>query len=231
MTKGKTGAHIKPREPVRKMDSEGPLDQIFGIHIDEYSGGPVLLETVLNVDDVFARCPALGDIDFDAKVGESSLKDILQDDAYLKDDIYLDPTGDGLQSFDQVNRDSYAVSDGKWLDDPEQLIWRTALLAQLRAKYNAISNFVNDPAAQKIGEGLDEAQRAAVAQRALELSARLKDEALAEIASDRAQAVASRRVSVEKTKEKLGRYVVTTEDETVLGGLTEEELNTLFDEE
>jgi len=101
---------------------------------------------------------------------------------------------------DEVSQDRYGVTDAKWIDDPDELIWSTPLMAQLQAKYNAITHFINDPGAVDfLGEMSDE-DKALVAQRARELAARLKDDALNDIDSKADEAGASLKNSVEFTK-------------------------------
>jgi len=225
---GKVGAHIKPSEPVKKLASEGPLDQMMGVHVDENMADPVFLQSVLNENDLFKRCPVLGNIDFDKKVGGKSLKELLESEGYVTEDLFLNPSGEGLQKFAEVVQDRYGATDAKWLDEPEQLIWKAPLLAQLQAKYNAITHFLNDPGAVDFEGAMSDEEKTAVAQRARELAARLKDQALNEIDSGADAAKQALSDSVAKTKERFSSYVVTREAAKEEGGLTEEEVDDLF---
>jgi len=228
MAKDKIGAHITPSEPVKKLASEGPLDQMLGINVDENMTDPVFLDSVLNENDLFARCPVLGLLDFDKKVGGKSLKEILASEGYATEDLFLNPTGAGLQKFSEVGQDRYGVTDAKWMDDPEQLIWKTPLLAQLQAKYNAITHFLNDPSAVDFQGNMSDEEKAVVARRARELAAKLKDDALNEIDSTAEEAKSALKDSVSKTKERFRKYVVTRQEAKDAGGLTEEEVDGLF---
>lgn len=225
---GKMGAHIKPSEPVKKLASEGPLDQMMGIHVDEHMTDPVFLQSVVNENDLFKRCPVLGNIDFDKKVGGKSLKELLGSEGYITDNLFLNPSGEGLQKFDEVVQDRFGVSDAKWMDDPEELIWKSPLLAQLQAKYNAITHFLNDPGAVDFEGAMSDEDKTIVAQRARELAARLKDQALNEIDQTADEAANNMRDSVSQTKQRFGSYVVTREEAKAEGGLTEEEVADLF---
>jgi hypothetical protein len=225
---GKVGAHIKPSEPVKKIASEGPLDQMMGIHIDDNMTDPVFLQSVLNENDLFSRCPVIGNIDFDKNVGGKSLKDHLGGEDYVTDNLFLNPSGEGLQKFSEVVQDRFGVTDAKWLDDPNELIWKTPLLAQLQAKYNAITHFLNDPGAVDFEGAMSDEEKAVVAQRARELAARLKDQALNEIDRGAGEAQSKLRESVTQTKSRFSSYVVTREEAKAEGGLTEEEVSDLF---
>jgi hypothetical protein len=225
---GKIGAHIKPSEPVKKMASEGPLDQMMGIHVDENMADPVFLQSVLNENDLFKRCPVLGNIDFDKKVGGKSLKELLEAEGYVTEDLFLNPSGEGLQKFADVVADRFGISDAKWMEDPEQLIWRTPLLAQLQAKYNAITHFINDPGAVDFEGAMSDEEKTAVAQRARELAARLKDQALNEIDATADEAGANLKETDEQTKQRFSSYIVTREEAKDAGGLTEGEVADLF---
>jgi hypothetical protein len=224
----KIGAHIKPSEPVTKLASEGPLDQMMGIHVDDNMTDPVFLQSVLNENDLFQRCPALGSIDFDKKVGGKSLKELLESEGFVTDSLFLNPSGEGLQKFAEVVNDRYGISDAKWMDDPQELIWKTPLLAQLQAKYNAITHFLNDPGAVDFEGVMSDEEKAAVAQRARELAAQLKDQALNEIDQTADEATANLRETVSETKQRFNGYVVTREDAKAAGGLTEGEVADLF---
>lgn len=225
---GKIGAHIKPSEPVKKLASEGPLDQMLGVHVDENMTDPVFLQSVLNENDLFQRCPALGNIDFDKKVDGVSLKDLLEGEGYVTDNLFLNPSGEGLQKFAEVVSDRYGITDAKWMDDPSELIWKTPLLAQLQAKYNAITHFLNDPGAVDFEGVMSDEEKAAVAQRARQLAAQLKDQALNEIDQTADEAQVNLRQSVDATKQRFSGYVVTREEAKAAGGLTEDEVADLF---
>ncbi len=224
----KIGAHIMPAEPVKKQASEGPLDQMVGIHVDENMSSPVFLDSVLNENDLLSRCPVLGNVDFDKKLGGKSLKEVLAGEAYVTDDLCLNPSGQGLQKFAEVAQDRFGVRDAKWIDDPKELIWKSPLMAQLQAKYNAITHFLNDPGAVDFAGTMSDAEKTVVAQRARELAARLKDQALNEIDTASQGAAEQLRQSVGRTKERFMAYVVSREEAKQQGGLTEEEVSDLF---
>ena len=225
---GDIGARIKPSEPVKKLASEGALDQMLGVHVDDNLSDPVYLDSLLNENDLFARCPVLGAVDFDKKTGGKSLKELLPAGDYAAEDVFLNPTGEGFQAFSEVAQDRYGVTDAKWIDDPEELIWSTPLMAQLQAKYNAITHFINDPGAVDFLGEMSDDEKAMVAQRARELAARLRDDALNEIDSKADEAKASLKDSVEMSKARFKKYVVSTPEAKDAGGLTEEEVDSLF---
>lgn len=226
--KKQVGAHIKKGDPVEKLSSEGPLDQNLGIAVDEHMQDSVYLGSVLDENDVFKRAPAMGTLDFEKKLGGSSLKKLLEEFDYLTENVFLNPTGDGFASFKDVANDRYAVSDAKWMDDPQDLIWKTPLLAQLQAKLNAITHFLNDPAAVDFEGSMSDEEKEIVAKRARELAASLQDEALNEINEDTEEAKARFRDSIEATRDRFMEYTVTTEEAKAEGGLTEDEVNELF---
>jgi hypothetical protein len=123
------------------------------------------------------------------------------------------------------------VADAKWIDDSRELIWKSALLAQLQAKHNAMTHFLNDPSVANFAKKMSEEDKKLVAQRARQLAAELQDTALNEITGAVGDASAKLKESVMKTKERFLRYVVTQEDAIKQGGLTEAEVNELFEEE
>jgi hypothetical protein len=226
--KKKVGAHIKKGDPVEKLSSEGPLDQNLGIAVDEHMQDSVFLGSVLDENDIFKRAPAMGTLDFEKKLGGSSLKKMLEEFDYLTENVFLNPTGEGFANFKDVATDRYAVSDAKWMDDPEELIWKTPLLAQLQAKLNAVTHFLNDPAAVDFEGAMSDEEKEIVAKRARELAASLQDEALNQINEATEDASAQLRDSIEATKDRFMEYTVTTEEAKAEGGLTEDEVNELF---
>jgi len=228
MGTNKVGVHIKPSEPVKKLSSEGPLDQMLGVQVDDNMTDIVYLDSVLNEHDLFERCPVVGNLDFDKKVGGKSLNDLLGDDAFLTEDLFMNPTGNGLQQFGDVAQDRYGVSDAKWMDDPGELVWKSPLMAQLQAKHNAITHFINDPGAVDFTGEMSDEEKTMVANRARELAAELKDSALNEIDSVADEAKAALHDSVKKTKERFMRYVISTPEAKAAGGLTEDEVLSLF---
>jgi hypothetical protein len=226
--KKQVGAHIKKGEAVEKLSTEGPLDQNLGISVDENMSDCVFLGSVLDENDLFKRCPALGSIDFENNLGGKTLKAILENSEYVTENMFLNPTGDGFTRFSEVATDRYAVSDAKWMDDPEALIWRSPLLAQLQAKLNAVTHFLNDPSAVDFEGSMSDEEKKIVAQRARELAASLQDEALNAIDAETEEARNRLRDSVENSKERFMEYTVTTEEARQEGGLTEDEVNELF---
>jgi hypothetical protein len=191
-------------------------------------GDCVFLGNVLDENDIFKRCPSLGNIDFATELGGSSLKSILEGSDYVTDNVFLNPTGEGFNKFSDVSTDRYAVTDAKWMDDPEELIWRSPLLAQLQAKLNAVTHFLNDPSAVDFEGSMSDEEKKIVAQRARELAASLQDEAINQIDTHTEEARTQLRESVERTKDRFMEYTVTTEEAKQEGGLTEDEVNELF---
>ena len=228
MAKKQVGARVVKGDPVEKLSSEGPLDQNLGISIDDNMQDFVYLDSVRDENDVFARCPVLGDLDFDKKVGDNSLKSLLEGADYITENIFLNPSGDGFKKFEEAATDRYSVTDAKWIEDPQELIWKAPLLAQLQAKLNAVTHFLNDPAAVDLEGTMSDEDKRNVAQRARELAASLQDEALNEIDGATDAAVETFRGSVATAKSRLMRYTVTTEEARQAGGLTEDEVNELF---
>ena len=140
----------------------------------------------------------------------------------------MNPTGNGLQQFGDVAQDRYGVSDAKWMDDPGELVWKSPLMAQLQAKHNALTHFINDPGAVDFTGEMSDEEKTMVANRARELAAELKDSALNEIDSVADEAKAALHDSVKKTKERFMRYVISTPEAKAAGGLTEDEVLSLF---
>jgi hypothetical protein len=228
---GTYGATIKPKEPVKQCGTEGPLDQSLAVEVDEAMDRFVFLESVRNATDVFERCPVVDGLDLDKSVDGNSLTDLLAADEYLREDLYVDPVDGKAQPIANAAVDRYAVSDAAWIDHEEELIWKSALLAQLKAKHVAITHLLNDPGAVDFGSSLSEGQRAAVARRARELAAQLKDAALAEICATTRDADERFRAGARDTARRFQKYAVTRKEEIDAGGLTEPALTTLFPEE
>jgi len=226
--KKKVGAHVVKGDAVEKLSSEGPLDQNLGIAVDENMSDCVFLGSVLDENDVFKRCPALGNIDFSKELDGESLKKILEGSDYITDNIFLNPQGDGFNKFGEAATDRYAVTDAKWMDDPEELIWKSPLMAQLQAKLNAVTHFLNDPSAVDFEGSMSDEEKKIVAQRARELAASLQDEALNMIDAETEDAKEALRGSIEASKDRFLEYTVTTEEAKAEGGLTEDEVNELF---
>jgi|GEM_PF-3342559 len=224
----KKGAQILKGDPVEKAAEEGALDQNINISVDEGMADMVLLNSVKDESDVFARCPLTGSIDFDKKLGKETIKALIEKISEYTGNVFLDPTGDGFKALSEVATDRFAVDDAKWIDDPKELIWRSALLAQLQAKLNAMTHFIKDPAALDFGGSMSDEEKKSVAQRARQLAAELQDEALNEIDGKTEDASARLKKSVDSTKERFMRYTVTTDDAKQEGGLTEDEVNELF---
>jgi hypothetical protein len=228
MAAKEVGAHIKKGDPVEKLSSEGPLDQNMGIGVDDNMTDPVFLESVRDEHDIFERAPVLGTIDFQSELGKESIKSLLGSNKYVTESIFLNPTGDGFAKMDDVATDRFAVSDAKWMDDREELIWKSPLMAQLQAKLNAMTHFMNDPSAVDFQGSMSDEEKRIVAQRARELAASLQDEALNQINSEAESAAARLRETVAATKERFMEYTVTSSDAIQAGGLTEGEVDELF---
>jgi len=226
--KKQVGAHVKKGDAVEKLSTEGPLDQNLGISVDENMTDCVFMGSVLNEDDMFARCPALGGIDFANDLGGKSLKSILDNSDFITDNMFLNPTGDGFNKFSEAATDRYAVADAKWMEDPDELIWKSPLLAQLQAKLNAVTHFLNDPSAVDFEGSMSDEEKKIVAQRARELAASLQDEALNAIDSATEEAKATLKNSTEASRDRFMEYTVTTQEAKAEGGLTEDEVNELF---
>ena len=225
------GVRIEKGEPVERMTSEGPLDQNLSVNIDDKEKNLVFLDSVTDENDLFARCPCTGEIDGDKAVEGKSLKQVLEQMPYLLRNLYLNSAGGGLAEYGSgAVTDKFAVSDAKWIDNVQDLIWKSALLAQMQAKGNAIANFLNDPSLANFSGKMSEEDRKLVAQRARQLAAELQDAALNEMVGDVDGAAVRMKDSVRKSKERLLRYVVTQEDAIKAGGLTESEVNELFEE-
>jgi hypothetical protein len=225
------GVRIEKGEPVERMASEGPLDQNLGISIDENQANVVFLDSVTDENDVFNRCPVVGDIDCEKGLEGKSIRSALEGVEIALSNLYLNPTGTSLADYGSgPTTDKFGVTDGKWIDEPHQLIWKSALLAQLQAKHNALAHFLNDPSVADFGKTMSDEERKLVAQRARQLAAELQDAALNEICDDVDGAGEKLKQSVASTKERFLRYVVTQEDAIKEGGLTESEVDELFEE-
>lgn len=225
---GKKGVHILKGDPVEKAVEEGALDQNINVSVDEGMQNMVLLENVKDENDVFKRCPVTGTLDFNKQIGDATIKDLLEKLSEFTGNVFLNPTGEGFKALSEVVADRFAVDDSKWIDDPKELIWRSALLAQLQAKLNAVTHFLKDPAALDSGGSMSDEDKKIVAQRARQLAAELQDEALNEMDGKTDEANNSLNQSVEETKNRFMRYTVTTEEAKQEGGLTEDEVNELF---
>lgn len=224
----KKGAQILKGDPVEKAAEEGALDQNINVGVDEGMSDMVLLNSVKDENDIFARCPVTGSLDFDKQLGKDTIKALLEKLSDYTGNVFLNPTGEGFKALSEVVADRFSVDDSKWIDDPKELIWRSALLAQLQAKLNAVTHFVKDPAALDFGGSMSEEDKKIVAQRARQLAAELQDDALNEIDGKTDEANARLRQAVENTKDRFMRYTVTTEEAKQEGGLTEDEVNELF---
>ena len=222
------GAHIKKGDPVEKASTEGPLDQNLGISVDPAMTDVVYLGSVKDENDVFKRCPVTGSLDFAKEEGKESLKSLMEKLSDYTGNVYINPTGDGFKPLGEAESDRFGVDDSKWIDDPEELIWNSTLLSQLQAKLNAVTHFLNDPSTLDFGGSMSDEDKKVVAQRARELAASLQDEALNEIDSATEESLQVFRDSVAKTKSRLMKYTVTTEEAKQAGGLTEDELSDLF---
>jgi uncharacterized protein YjbJ (UPF0337 family) len=224
----KKGAQIIKGDPVARAAKEGALDQNINISVDEGMGDMVFLDSVKDENDIFARCPVTGQLDFNKQLGKESLKAMLEKLADYTGNVFLNPTGEGFMALSEAIVDRFSVDDAKWMDDPKELIWRSTLLAQLKAKLNAVQHFVKDPAALDFGGSMSDEDKKIVAQRARQIAAELQDEALNEIDGKTDEAFSHLRQAVEKTKDRFMRYTVTTEDAIQEGGLTEDDVNELF---
>ncbi|MBN2292503.1 MAG: hypothetical protein JXM70_08770, partial [Pirellulales bacterium] len=118
--------------------------------------------------------------------------------------------------------------DVGWLSDPEELIWKSPLLAQIQAKYNALSHFLNSAGAVDFADSLDEDQRRLVAERARQLAAELKDDALGEINAEIEEHMAAKEKSISSSYSHFNRFVVSRKEDIEKGGLTQDELDGLF---
>lgn len=224
----KKGAQIIKGDPVERAAEEGALDQNINIGVDDGMSDMVLLDSVKDENDIFSRCPVSGSLDFAKQLGNDTIKALLEKLAEYTDNVFLNPTGEGFNALSEVVADRFAVDDAKWMDDPKELIWRSALLAQLQAKLNAATHFVKDPSALDFGGSMSDEDKKIVAQRARQLAAELQDEALNEIDGKTEEANTRLRQAVENTKDRFMRYTVTTDDAIQEGGLTEGDVNELF---
>lgn len=224
----KKGAQIIKGDPVERAAEEGALDQNINIGVDEGLGDMVLLDSVKDENDIFARCPVTGSLDFAKQLGKDTMKALLEKLTDYTGNVFLNPTGEGFIALSEAIADRFSVDNAKWIDDPKELIWRSALLAQLQAKLNAVTHFVKDPAALDFGGSMSDEDKKIVAQRARQLAAELQDEALNKIDGGTDGDYKSLRQAVENTKDRFMRYTVTTDDAIQEGGLTEGDVNELF---
>ena len=224
----KKGAQIIKGDPVERAAEEGALDQNVNIGVDDGMSDMVLLDSVKDENDIFSRCPVSGSLDFAKQLGNDTIKALLEKLAEYTDNVFLNPTGEGFNALSEVVADRFTVDDAKWMDDPKELIWRSALLAQLQAKLNAVTHFVKDPSALDFGGSMSDEDKKIVAQRARQLAAELQDEALNEIDGKTEEATTRLQRAVENTKDRFMRYTVTTDDAIQEGGLTESDVNELF---
>jgi len=224
------GVEIKKGDAIKRLREEGPLDQVLGISIDDDQEDMVFLESVEDEDDVFRKCPVVGSINGDEGLEGNSINETLTEAAYIARNIYINPSSKGLKELGSgATIDRYGISDAKWMDDPEELIWKSALLAQLKAKYNAVSHHLSDPSAVDFSKSMTDEDRKLVAQRARELAARLQDAALRDIAEHTEKSVDQYREAVIKTKGLFLKGVVTSDKAIKAGGLTEADVNELFE--
>jgi hypothetical protein len=224
------GVRIEKGEPVERMSSEGPLDQNLGISIDDNQSDVVFLESVTDEDDVFKRSPVLGEIDGDKELGGKSINKTMEEAEYLMRNLYMNPSGRNLAELGSGQTvDKFSVSDAAWMDNAEDLIWKSALLAQLKAKQNAIEHFLNDPAVANFAGNMNDEDKKLVAQRARQLAAELQDAALNEMTDTLESNIDKQKQSIMKTKERFLKYVVTDEDAIKEGGLTESDVNELIE--
>jgi hypothetical protein len=225
------GVHIEKGEPVERMTSEGPLDQNLSISIDENQSSMVFLDSVTDENDVFERCPVTGVIDGEKPIAGKALKGELDRVPYVTRDLCINPKGEDLTEYGAgAVMDKFAVGDAKWVDAPGELIWKSALLAQLQAKRNAIAHYITDPSMADFEGKLSPEDKKLVAQRARQLAASLQDAALSELSEAIEGADERLKESMLKSKQRFLRYVVTQEDAIKEGGLTESEVNELFEE-
>ena len=224
----KKGAQIIKGDPVERAAEEGALDQNVNIGVDDGMSDMVLLDSVKDENDIFSRCPVSGSLDFAKQLGNDTIKALLEKLAEYTGNVFLNPTGEGFNALSEVVADRFTVDDAKWMDDPKELIWRSALLAQLQAKLNAVTHFVKDPSALDFGGSMSDEDKKIVAQRARQLAAELQDEALNEIDGKTEEATTRLQRAVENTKDRFMRYTVTTDDAIQEGGLTESDVNELF---
>jgi hypothetical protein len=225
------GAIIVKGDPVERVASEGALDQMLGVSIDENQNSVIFLDSVKDENDVFERSPITGQIDCAKELSGKTISGNLSDLPYLTRDMYVNGVGNALVDYDNSQKlDKFAVSDARWIDSPEELKWKSALLSQLEAKSIAITHFLNDPSNIGLSKGITEEEKKLVARRALQLAAELQDEALNEISKDIGEANNSLQHSLSESRERFLRYTVDTQEEIRRGGLTKAEVNELFEE-
>jgi len=220
---------IKDSDRIELAKGEEPHDQQLSIFVDENLKGPILLDSVLNEEDMISRCPVDGTIDFTNELGGDSIKALLEDLPDVTEDIEIDPNGEGVETYGKAYSDRFAVSDAKWLKNKkslEMLIWKSAILAQIKAKLNAIDYFKSS--AIDLNKIVSEEEKAMVAERARELSKDLIDLALAELQNKNTEAINARKESRKKTEDYLDRFCVTDKEAIEKGGLTKTEVKGLF---
>jgi len=217
---------IKDSHKIQLADGEEPHDQQLSIFVDENTKDLVLLDSVLNEADMIARNPVSGKIDLKNDLGGKSIKELLDDIPDTIEDVFTDPGGEGIESFSDANMDRIGVNDSKWLRNKELLIWKSAVLAQIKAKLTAIEMFKRDY--MDLNKMTSEEEKAIIAERARQLSAELLDMALNEIKTANDAISDSKKEAVAKTKKYIGRFIVTDKEAIEKGGLTKEEMDTLF---
>jgi hypothetical protein len=225
------GAHIVKGDPVERLSSEGALDQILGISVDDNQNDLVFLDSVTDEDDVFRRCPVIGEIDCTRILDEESIKQILDEISYLTRNLYLNSSNGTLSKYDSGSTvDKFAVSDAKWINDPRRLIWKSHLLAQLQARRNAITHYLNDPASADYTGKLSDEEKRQLSQRARQLADELQDSALKDMSSACDASVKQYQQAARSSKKRFLSYVVTDEEAIKQGGLTAPEVDELFEE-
>lgn len=227
----KKGAHIMPGDPVARLEGEAALDQNLGIAIDPNDRQTVLLESVTDEDDTFARCPAVGNIDASRGPAGKSIERSLEAVPEFLRKIRLRAEDGSLRDFqDGARVDQYAIRDAAWMDQPEALAWNSLMLAQLQARSNAVTHFLNEPAAADFSGQMTPEERQSVAHRARHLANELEEEALTEIAESHSAGVDAYQKAAQATRGRILEFVVTSEDGRKAGGLTEEEANNVCEE-
>lgn len=225
------GVHFKKNEPVERLATEGALDQVLGISIDDSQKDVVFLDSVADENDLFRRCPVIGEIDYNLEIDGQSLKTLLAENPKLVRHICMKTPETALSRLEEgAISDAFSITDARWLNDPRQLIWRSLLLAQLLAKRNAICHFLNDPSIADFSKSLCDEDRQGIAARARQLADALQDAAMNEINGANDFAKEQYHTIVEKTRQRFMRYTVGAEDSIRNGGLTKTEVDELFEE-
>jgi len=227
----KKGVHVIKGEPVERLSSEGPLDQNLGVSIDHNDSNTIFLESVSDIGDVFERCPAIGVVDCNRGPAGKSMEQSLEGIADSAGDLYLDSEGGDLKAYSEGARtDRYCITDGDWMDNPAELAWQTPLLAQLQARFNAITHYLSDPAVANFAGRMTDEERREVAARAIALSKQLREEGWTHVQAKREGGVDQYRRSATDTKKRFMTYVVTRDDAIKSGGLSEQEVSQFFEE-